>query len=248
MTDIVYTLADKSDNNYLELKYSLRSLEKHGINYGMVVIVGGLPDWIDTSKIIHVKESDSFFKEKNIMSKILAAANSNKVTEDFWHFNDDYFLLKTYDFKTLKSCKHERDLHHYVWGEGREKLRWNKYTRVVENTYRELNKRNLPIEFYDVHLPFKYNSVKFRDAMQKYDWSCQFKLGYIIRSLYGNTIGMKAETLTKDVKLNNICTVEGALRLLENDEYPMFSSGERDQHNLIKIVEKLYPTKSKWEI
>jgi hypothetical protein len=248
MVDIVYTLADTSVNDYMELRYSLRSLELHGVNYRKVVIVGGLPTWLDRTQITHISEEDRFFKDRNIMVKLMAAANSNKVTADFWHFNDDYFLLKTYDFKTLKSCKHERNLYNYVWEVGRENTRWNKYTRIVENTWKILNSRELPIEFYDVHLPFKYNSKKFQDAMQKYDWNCPFKMGYVVRSLYGNTIGMKAETITNDVKMSNLSTVEGAIRYLEKDEYPMFSSGERDRHNLVRILEKLYPQKSKYEI
>lgn len=247
MNDIVYTLVDTSHNDFMELKYSLRSLELYGLNYGMLVIVGGLPSWIDSSKIIHIEAEDKFYKTKNIMTKVLAAAQSNKVTEDFWHFNDDYFFLQSHDFKTLESCKHERNLYNYVWGKNREKLRFNHYTRIVERTYSELNKRNLPIEFYDVHLPFKYNSNVYQDMTTKFSWECKQKLGFIIRSIYGNYINMDAKTITRDVKIKDMCTVPGTIKHLKNQNLCMFSSGEKDQHNLVKILQTLYPNKSKWE-
>lgn len=247
MVDIVYTLADKSNDDFQELKYSLRSLEKFGSGYSRVIVVGGKPTWL-SNEVIHLEAHDKWYKQKNILEKLKVAASSDYVTDNFWHFNDDYFLLKPHNFKNYVSKTHELDLYYYVWGEGREHIRWNKYTRVVEHTHNILKSKNLTIKHHDVHFPFKFNKDKFIKMTETFSWDCPQSIGYIIRSVYGNFYNLESKEITNDAKLRNFATVEGSIRYLTNNDYEMFSSGEQDLHNLVRILEELYPQKSKYEI
>jgi hypothetical protein len=90
---ILYPL--KSQNDYIELKYSLRSVEKFFDNPGEILIVGDtLPDWITNITHIELKDlpNQAVF---SVRRKVIAAFAYTK--EDLFFMNDDFYLLKKAD-------------------------------------------------------------------------------------------------------------------------------------------------------
>ena len=92
MVDIVIPLGNGciwDDNN--ELKYALRSVQKHLKGFGDVIIVGQKPKWI--KNIIHIPCDDKRgheWRDYNIFSKIITAI------EGVDTLSENFFFISTY--------------------------------------------------------------------------------------------------------------------------------------------------------
>lgn len=161
----------------VELKYCLRSIEKHLSGYGEIFLIGHKPNWVKNVQHIPATDEDrTWWKEWNIYRKILLACEDPRVSEDFLFMNDDHFLLK--DFVAGEFP--------YYWDGGLDDQtkREDQYGATVRNTHDLL--KSLGIEspkHCDVHTPCLYNKDKFK-ALSKFNWSV--KHGYCIKTLYLN--------------------------------------------------------------
>ena len=90
---IAYPL--KSQSDYSELRYSLRSIERFYRGNEVVIIGSKLPDWIDNVTWIRVEDIPNR-KQLTIKYKILAAL---EYTDEIYLMNDDVFLLEPPTFK-----------------------------------------------------------------------------------------------------------------------------------------------------
>lgn len=242
MKDLVYTLKAGSVNQDLELRYSLRSLDKHACNYNKVVIVGHCPDWVDQKQVLYIPFEQIWYKERNIMSKLLQVSQDSRVSEDFIHFNDDYFLTNPWDFALPTNFCATMSLRESL-DNGRS---FGAYPSIIRRTWEFLHKHALPILHYDVHLPFTFNKDLFVSTMTdtRLIWEDPTKRGYVIRSLYGNMNQIEAQSM-KDVKFIDFINWEVGLQVV--NKLKIFSSGETLTHNVIKVLENLYPKKSRYE-
>ena len=89
MNDIVYIL--RSGKNE-ELRYSLRSVEEN-FPYKEVWFYGGKPDGIRPDHFIGFIQ-DGSTKWKKVRNSIERVCQNDDITEDFWLFNDDFFIMK----------------------------------------------------------------------------------------------------------------------------------------------------------
>ncbi len=167
----------------LELKYALKSIEKHLTGYGKIHIIkeGDLPGR----------------KEYSILQKILRACNNPEVSEDFIVWHDDHFLLKPLDVSEIK-----------YWHNGtlEEMIPKAKgfYLKAIEDTINELY--CLPHLNYDIHVPFLVNKGIFKMLMSDYEKE------YCVKSLYINKLQTIIEPeYMEDLKIN-LPHYEGKLR------------------------------------
>lgn len=176
--DIVYINTKTLWKNN-EIRYSLRSVEKYVKNYDRIFLVGFKPDFISDS-VIHIPCEDVYQnKARNIMTKVLLAANTEMLSDNFMLLNDDYFFLKEIDAPTYP----------YYWKCDLVKtiqIQKNEYQKHVIPTFRELNNRGLPTKNFDTHKPIIYNKQLFKEVVKQYNWDLPF--GYVLRSIYCNTL------------------------------------------------------------
>lgn len=132
-------LGSKWDNN--ELRYCLRSLEKHFPDLGRVFIVTEhLPAWLTGVVHLYAKDVHTRNKDANLIDKVLLACKSG-VSPVFLRCSDDQCLLREFDG-------------HQVWHlgafgrEGGGKW-WTRYN----NTCEYLKAHGKPTFFYDCHVP-----------------------------------------------------------------------------------------------
>jgi len=97
--DVVIPLGRGSRHDNDELRYALRSAEKHLENLGRVWIVGERPDWlvVDGEKLIHLAVPDICpIADVSMLNKIGAAASHGqpRLSDKFVHFADDLLLLR----------------------------------------------------------------------------------------------------------------------------------------------------------
>ena len=243
LRSIVYTIKDELVDNEKEILYSLRSLDKFGKKYGTVFIIGRLPSFIKEGTVIHIPHKDTSYKEDNIAQTLLKACADHRVSKEFFHFNDDYFLTRDLDFSKMINHYRPTTFPEYIYdGPGR----WNFYTLTIEKTWHKLKELGLSERFYDMHIPFLYEKDKVEETYNLVDWQAAEAdgKGYTFRALYGNYAQPEA-TEMDDVSFKKFVNVEAGIK--EAQRRGMFSINWYTIENCAAVLEKLYPEKSKFE-
>ena len=228
--DYVYICRDGENE---ELRYSIRSVEKH-LPPGRIWVVGGKPDWY-TGNHIPVKQDDS--KYDNAIENIRAACESKKIASTFVLMNDDFFAIKPL-----------KEIPTYVGGFIVEKVALysaiaprSTYTKRLLRTSIKLSKVGLDLSRdYELHVPMMMNKARLLSVINAYP-DCLW------RSMYGNIYKVGGLYIT-DVKYY----VRDAMKVKSHDYrsslYP-FVSSEDDSFKVLKrdLLNKMFPEPSRCE-
>jgi hypothetical protein len=95
VTDVAYIVGPPGRTVNEELRYSLRSVDKNLGGVGEVVMFGSAPAWVKTRKIGGVKSSA--VKHADARANLRNACMSESISDPFWFFNDDFFVMKPMD-------------------------------------------------------------------------------------------------------------------------------------------------------
>ena len=176
--DFVYILGKGSKWNNNEIKYSIRSVERH-VPHRNIVIVGELPHFLNRKKIIHISVSDKDSnKLKNAINKLMYACRDPRISKDFVLMNDDFIFtqdidgLYSYTIGTLDNAKKK----HTTKG--------GYYFRAICDTLDILNEEGYDTINYEVHYPMIINQQKFLRMIKMHPYWKQ--LPFLFRSVYGN--------------------------------------------------------------
>lgn len=98
--DILYIVGKGSRHGNAELRWSLRSLAKHGRNVGRVLVAGCPPAWLSGDvETLAVPDVDlPGAKNRSIVNCVLEAVRSFDLKGDFVFACDDVFLVELVDF------------------------------------------------------------------------------------------------------------------------------------------------------
>lgn len=105
--DILYVngLGAYSVNDNIELRYSLRSIEKFGKNIGRVYVVGYCPEWLSDEVIKIPRDGqmfddirDEWHKAANIGDNIYYAIDNSDIGDEFLVSMNDHFYIAEVDF------------------------------------------------------------------------------------------------------------------------------------------------------
>jgi hypothetical protein len=238
MIDIVYILGKNlSGVRDQEIKFSLRSVEKHLKNFRNVYLIGHKPVFLN-DKIMHhpFEDSAQHCKERRIMLKYLYACTIPEISPKFLMFNDDFFLTKDIDATKIP---------YYYSTRLKNKIKHNsngRYKKSIINTYNALTGKGYPTKYFDVHYPMYYDKDKFPEVMAKYNW--EVAAGYVVKSLYANTLRLPGK-IKRDVKINERLGKAEILKIILSES--LFSTAEITR-TMLKMLNKLYPDQSKYEI
>ena len=154
MNDIVYIL--KEDVEPDELRYSLRSVCKN-FPYKEVWFFGGKPEGITPDHYVQFRQKGMMPWEK-VVSTIEEICRNKDISEDFWLFNDDFFIMKKvkdmppyYDKTLLRRIQQIEGRRGGIPSLYSTQLRRTREALVTEG-YRTLN--------YAVHMPILINRTK----------------------------------------------------------------------------------------
>ena len=236
MIDICIPLNNRSTQKNMELKYCLRSIEKHLSGVGNIFIIGHMPDWI--TGCIHIPSEDdprNRFRDRNIMNKMMAACNDERVSNNFLMVHDDHFLLGDYEASEFPyyHCGH------MVPGQGQ-------YGDTKRNTEHLLCVLpGIPILNYDCHCPIVFNKEKFMRSVALADWSKWY--GYCMKTLYCVMNGVDGVYM-QDIKIRLPLQKEEIMQSIAGRRW--FSIGDRcwAENGMKEVLQDLYPNKSKWEL
>lgn len=173
--DIVYFVKDEPRNE--ELRYSLRSVEENW-KYRDVWFYGGCPEGLKPDKHISVEQNGST-KFENVREMMRQVCMNDEITEDFWLFNDDFFILKPMP-KNYQPQYNGTLYERIVNIENRQGLMATAYTKELRKLATELKKAKLGCLNYAVHKPMLINRKKMLEVLNRFPGQP------MIRALYGN--------------------------------------------------------------
>lgn len=172
--DVVYLLKDTPQNE--ELVYSLRSVVEN-FPHKRVVFCGGKPKNLEPDLHI-VAEQGMPSKWENTRKMLRQIADDDRISEDFWLFNDDFFVLRPKNdsmppqyYGTIQEVieKTERNFHRPI-----------DWTRRLKHLIATLEAEGKGTLNYAVHKPMLINRAKLAEVLDK------FPDEPMTRALYGN--------------------------------------------------------------
>ena len=179
--DIVYFVKDEPENE--ELRYSLRSVEQN-FSYRNVWFCGGCPDGLKPDKHFDLKQEE-FVKWDRVRAMIAKVCENDEISEDFWLFNDDFFILKP--MKGMKP-QYNGELKPYIeYTESKHNGIADGFTIRLRQAYQDLTKAGLTTLNYEVHKPMLINRKKALEVLRAFPNTPCF------RSLYGNYFAIGGE-------------------------------------------------------
>ena len=155
MEDIVYFAAGSKNE---ELRYSIRSVCKNFKEFRKLWIIGSKPEDIIPDEYIEMFPNGS--KYSNVKEAIGVAINDERISENFWLFNDDFFVTK----KVTKDLPPFYDESLFAWC-GKIILNNNGFSNYVIKMFNEirfLKEQNKDVKNFEVHMPMLINKTKAR--------------------------------------------------------------------------------------
>lgn len=226
--------------NNNELRYSLRSFEKHLSGIGTLFIVAdisGLPKWLNN--FVHIICPDiTNTPAINTCKKILKACNDKRVSKNFLLSNDDFFLLKDFEASTFPN---------YFRGDLLHNIQLDKnstYQKSKIATAAILKRLGKQTRHFGVHCPMITNKLSFIKVISAFN--IYNSVGYLTRSLYGNVLGLEAEE-KKDCKLKIKLDGQELGEYVREKEFFSISDNSINRP-LMEFFPALYPVKSRWEV
>ena len=172
--DIVYILKNDIDSD--ELRYSLRSVCEN-FPCRRVIFIGGCPkDIVPDVYIPH--EQIGHTKWERVRSSMLKILNTCNLSEDFYLFNDDFFVLKKPhgEFTNFASGTLDKRCRE-IETKFKRITAYSKQLRSVETFLKRKNKDTVS---FAVHMPMLLNKQKALDLLT------EFPKIEMFRSFYGN--------------------------------------------------------------
>lgn len=223
--DVVYILRNRSNNEYRELRYSLRSLKN--INYDNLYIIGGNPVWLQNARWVAASDCHKN-KALNALDKLMIACDIPELSDDFILMNDDFYLLEPQEIKYLSKGKLRQTVI-----EKKAEYNGSKYWYSMDRTAKKFKD---PLDF-ELHYPFIFNKKKFQALEDKYKLCDAF----LFRSLYGNYYKINGE-FCKD----NKCYSMSEFRNNINNKF-ISSSDSYINTQFTEYMDRLFPELSKYE-
>lgn len=237
MLDIVIPLGHGSKWHDNELRYGLRSIEKHLTGYRNVFIVGRCPDFLNANAIFLPQPFLTGNPAHNIAMNILEACRDERLSETFAYLNDDYFFTKAVDISTYPTYHKEALEKTYLQNN-------TDYRKHVRATILRLEELGLPSLNYDTHYPSIFDKEKMRTLIEGNDFARPF--GFILKSLYFNNYPPAKAEFRADCKQHHIKKLAQWQELAEQTE--VFSIADTCLNPTFKqFISEAYPTPSKWE-
>jgi hypothetical protein len=164
MIDVVYQYIN-GPAAWNELRYSLRSLEKHLKEPFKVWVVGEKPGWLtNVNHISHQRVPGVHFTNSfDANSKMELAINHPKIGDNILWMYDDMYLLRDCvlrDFDVYLAVNHYDDLNHSSS---------NTHKEIVIDTLKILLEHNRSAYNCETHTPRLYNKTILQDVFKKYN-------------------------------------------------------------------------------
>lgn len=210
--DIVYIL--KEDIDPSELIYSLRSVDQFFPHRKVWFVCGQPEGLVPDGRIVHHQEGAT--KWLRARQSFEMVAKCEDITEDFYLFNDDFFVLKPIrgEFINWSNGTLEKRIRDIEMKYGRQ----TKYSREMMRMRVELVTRRFDTISFSVHVPMLMNRKKLAEVLEKFDTP-------MLRSIYGNVCEVPY-IYHEDVKIYDMTTLPDPEWTFVSTQENTFSDGK----------------------
>jgi hypothetical protein len=229
VTDIVYPVGIGSVWNNREIKYSLRSIERHLSGLGKVFLVGECPSFL--TNVIHIphKDSKNQVGDINILHKLKRACEHPDISDQFLCVHDDHYMLQDFEAENFPYF-YSGTLEQYA-----QKRASDRHGKAANNTIKHLASQSKPTKMFDIHHPFLYDKKEFLNLVSGIDLAKQF--GYMVKSLYANSL-----------RIEGVESSDSKSIYPPKDNRAVFSSHPRVTAPVAKFLLDMFPQPSNFEL
>ena len=230
MHDIVYILRNDINEDYEELRYSLRSVVQN-FPYKNIWFIGGCPDDIKPDWYLPItqKGPNKWTKVRRCLEIV---CKEPKISEDFWLFNDDFFIIKpTTECPFAVEGTMYKRIQNLMW-----KNNLSQYAKELYVAKKALEDKGFDTLNYALHIPILLNKEKALQTLQTFPYSPMF------RCCYGNQHDL-AEVIMKDVKIHKKDEIPTGFETFLSTSNKSFNNGEAGEY-----IKHQFPEKCKYEL
>lgn len=215
--DVLYYIGAGSNRNNLELRYSLRALDKFGQNIDRVFIVGNRPAFLKHVEYLWVEDKYEWWR--NAFEKTKAAINAG-ISSEFLLMNDDFYMTAEFDAEKYP----------YFYRGELPAIGGCKYTDMLASTRKILEAEGKPFKHFGVHCPMRIIGEQYL-TLEKY-----VEKPFSARCMYGNLF-VKGARKVEDCK-------GGGIKKIPTKCYSSKSWMSDDDLNALK---QMFDKPSRWE-
>ncbi len=229
MYDLVYLYRRYGDDED-HLKFSIRSANKN-LPHRNLVIVGDLPKFINEEKITYLPGPFEGGRSPNIKAKLKKVIKDERISQDFYLMNDDFYILKPYNIFPYYHCRKLM----WWWQDTERK---NFITRGWLDRIEGLIDEFPNGYWYELHCPILYNKKRIRELARAFS----MKKVLSLRTRYCNYFNVASQH-TKDYKAY---TLE---EFIKYKDAPWLSSSDdvEKSQSFKSFMGQMFPRKSKYE-
>lgn len=233
MTDVVYIVrpGDKND----ELRHSLRSLSN--LKHDRVFFAGYKPSWVQGVEHIDVEQIPGQ-KHPNSLRNQWAAYTNEDVSNEFYLFNDDHFVMQKFD---------ELPVMH--WGELNHALSTcntlgASFALSMATTRDILLDLGLPTINYQLHVPLLIPKQQMEYVFRNFETPAPNGAWIHQVTIAGNMFGWGGVKFEKDVKVHELYTLPQGI-----ERASFLSTSDRSfEYGLIgQYIRAQFPEKCEYE-
>lgn len=226
MYDIVYFVKESLYPNE-ELRYSLRSLRN--FPHAKVWFYGGCPKGLHPDyhvKVLQNREN----KWQNVNMMLRMACSNDKITNKFWLFNDDFFIMEKIEHP---KNYYRGDLYKRIVQLEDNYNGFTPYSKLLRDCAKELESLGCTTNDYSLHIPMLFDRKKAQELFKITNF-------HGFRSLYGNYFSIAKDTL-------NDCKIASIEKKWRGGRY-LSTTEESFTGNVGKQIREMFPDKCQYEI
>lgn len=232
--DVVYPVRKAEPNT--ELRFSLRSLRN--LEHRQAVIVGYCPEFVRRSTVLHLPRTQDRREgaTRNVVLHIEAAVADDRVSDPFYLFNDDFYVMVPMENVPLYHRGPLSEVVTYY----RSKHHTGAYYRSLLETMEALQQRGYsnPLA-YNLHVPMLIHKEPMTMAIAI---ALSLKMPDI-RTIYGAMLKKDGTFLSNDPKRRTGWKQPGW------EQWPLLSSNDDLHHNgVLTHLQDRFPGTSRYEL
>jgi len=231
--DVVY-ITKMADHNP-ELRHSLRSLKN--VPHSGVWMSGYRPKWV-SHDVGHINIQQRKNKYESAEANLRAACAHPEVSERFYLFNDDFFVMQPVDEIPMLHMGSVDDWVDYYVNAGS-----NRYVLGLRGTIDLMRDRlhvREPYLFYGIHIPMPIEKSKMAEVLAAADAHRRDIICLHKRTLYGNYWRVGGR-LSRDFK------VMGTSQAYTDKPFISTTDSAFDHHLVGRHIRRTFPSKSPYE-
>lgn len=235
--DILIPFGRGSRYGNAELRYALRSIERHAQGYRDVVVVGEDPGFLEgRARPLGCPEANTN-KAARIARKIGYAIEHGDLTPQFALWSDDYVLLRDVDARKL-------DPFHLGPLEARAPELSKDYAAMMLHTARKLDGEGLATLDFDAHAPVIVDADAFADMGEWWEESARGP-GLLVKSSYFNVNPPPKLVRGDDARINRADAAH--VEQWTRSRWVLSCSDSALSHGLLVWLRAKFPDRSAFE-